>query len=801
MQLFKLTIGRKLALSFFCFTMAVFGTGLAGYLSTRSLASAGEKIVRVQIPLLELVDDLGRASKTALSESRAFTHNTKDTTAAAAPIWAGLADVRNFGDQLAVSAGFQGLEDAAAPAEFAALTQGVRDAEAVMGQLEQTHRERLQYLLKLDGVGKDLTSFALKLKFKLSEFATRLQASARNSQSFGVPSMASDDWRSTFSVPDPDVKARLEKISGLQTAAYNLVQEIEQVPQGLRRATFNLGYDRYIKPALEELSALVKIYEPKITGLRAQEMMLGSQFEAVAARIETASEAFRALQKASLEVALEKSDATRAAASLTLLSFVAGAVVISIGVGIRLTQNIARPVRHMTDVLRRMSNGDLSENELRANKRSDEVGEMYEAIGILRDELLEKARLEEEERASIADRVKSEAAAKQEKLDRELEERENAVAMARAEEERNAKEKAEKDELRASADRERRQRLDAQTAVVMALADGLQRVAEGDMTVRIETEFDASNEELRKNFNAAVSSLGEMISSVMESADRMNGDANSISDVADSLSQRTERTAATLEEFAAAIGQLSSSVTAAAGDATAADKSVGESRQKVSASHDLVVDAMAAMGLIETSSERISRITDVIEEIAFQTNLLALNAGVEAARAGDAGSGFAVVASEVRALAMRSSDAAQEIAGLISESAAQVKSGVGLVGDVGTSLDGIVNSIGDISTLVSSIAVTAQEQADNLTEMSSAINHLENTTQQNAAVAEETTAASHGLSGEMRSLVDRLSAFTVDASGQDGAAVRGDDRPSVSADVKGGQAHIDNGEVQKMAAS
>jgi methyl-accepting chemotaxis protein len=173
----------------------------------------------------------------------------------------------------------------------------------------------------------------------------------------------------------------------------------------------------------------------------------------------------------------------------------------------------------------------------------------------------------------------------------------------------------------------------------------------------------------------------------------------------------------------------------------------------------VVREAVDAMGEIQTSSGQISRIISVIDDIAFQTNLLALNAGVEAARAGEAGRGFAVVASEVRALAQRSSDAAREINDLISESGKHVSRGVDLVGQSGEALNQIVDSVSNISVHVSEIAISANEQSSGLAEINKSVNQLDQVTQQNAAMFEETTAASHALTKEAETLSNTMSRF------------------------------------------
>lgn len=313
----------------------------------------------------------------------------------------------------------------------------------------------------------------------------------------------------------------------------------------------------------------------------------------------------------------------------------------------------------------------------------------------------------------------------------------------------------------AQAEAERAEMEKAQNLVVDGLRVGLKKLADGDLTAVIEEKFANEYEQLRDDFNAAIRKLHDAMQSVVENADMIRGEAGEISNAADDLSRRTEKQAATLEETATALDQLTSSVRSAADGASQAAAMVAEAKTNAETSGKVVQEAVEAMSAIEQSSDQISKITSVIDDIAFQTNLLALNAGVEAARAGEAGRGFAVVASEVRALAQRSSDAAREINDLISKSGSHVKRGVELVGDTGSALRGIVASVSEIAGHVEEIAVSAREQSSGLAEINSAVNQLDQVTQQNAAMFEETTAASHALTREAETLNNTTAIFRI----------------------------------------
>lgn len=295
--------------------------------------------------------------------------------------------------------------------------------------------------------------------------------------------------------------------------------------------------------------------------------------------------------------------------------------------------------------------------------------------------------------------------------------------------------------------------------VVARLGAALTNLSGGDLETRMVDEMPVAYEKLRTDFNATVDALREAISSVVHNADSIRNETGEITSAADDLSRRTEKQAATLEETAAALDELTVSVRSAAEGADDASKMSLEAQKSAVQGGDIARQAVNAMDGIQTSSQEISKITSVIDDIAFQTNLLALNAGVEAARAGEAGRGFAVVATEVRALAQRSSDAAREINTLISASGEQVQQGVDLVDRTGAALAEIVTSVAEITSRVTAIAVSAREQSSGLVEINIAVNELDHVTQQNAAMFEETTAASHALTAEADALAQAVSRF------------------------------------------
>jgi len=293
------------------------------------------------------------------------------------------------------------------------------------------------------------------------------------------------------------------------------------------------------------------------------------------------------------------------------------------------------------------------------------------------------------------------------------------------------------------------------------LADALNKLSDGDLTQKLNPPFIPTLEKLRTDFNGASEKLREAMQAVAENAGAIAAGAQQIRSASDDLSKRTEQQAASVEETAAALEEITTTLADSSHRAEEAGQLVRKTRENAEHSGAVVRSAIEAMGKIENSSLEISKIIGVIDEIAFQTNLLALNAGVEAARAGEAGKGFAVVAQEVRELAQRSAKAAKEIKDLITDSNAHVKDGVTLVGQTGSALDTIVSQVQQVNGNVEAIVEAAREQATAIKEINEAINTMDQGTQQNAAMVEESTAAAHSLAREAEALFRLLGQFNI----------------------------------------
>jgi len=307
------------------------------------------------------------------------------------------------------------------------------------------------------------------------------------------------------------------------------------------------------------------------------------------------------------------------------------------------------------------------------------------------------------------------------------------------------------------------QNLDESSKIMRSLETALVELANRNLTIRLTEKFRPDYEALRTSFNTMAGAMDTAMTGVLQTGTEIYADARDIDQAANDLSRRTEQQAASLEESAAAMHEITETIQETARSAATAKEVAVKAQEDAQTSVEIVSRTMNAMNGIERSSAEIGDIIAVIDGIAFQTNLLALNAGVEAARAGDAGKGFAVVANEVRALALRSAEAAKDVKSKISASVTQVDSGVKLVSETGEALARIARQIEDLSGLVKGIASAADQQATGIQQVSIAIGEMDSVTQQNAAMVEQTTAAVRGLVGRADTMAQDVASFAISA--------------------------------------
>ncbi len=384
------------------------------------------------------------------------------------------------------------------------------------------------------------------------------------------------------------------------------------------------------------------------------------------------------------------------------------------------SKSVSRLLSTSVDAMDRIAAGDLGA-EIGHQERVDEIGAIARSVQVFKD---------------------------------------NAISLAQANQFRASAE-AETVEGRRKDEAKAKTHAESLAAFMRTFSSALSRLANGEFDFRVTETLSADYEPLRHDLNASLDKLQKLLRAVSSIAGSIQSGTQEIATASDDLSRRTEQQAASLEETASALDEITSTVRNAAEGATRARQVVASAKDEAAKSGVVVDEAVQAMGGIEKSSQEISKIIGVIDEIAFQTNLLALNAGVEAARAGEAGRGFAVVATEVRALAQRSAGAAKEIKNLISTSASQVSQGVDLVAESGKALQRIMAQVAEIDNVVTAIASGAKEQATGLDEVNTAINQMDQVTQQNAAMAEQSSAASRSLSQETAQLANLIGQFKV----------------------------------------
>jgi methyl-accepting chemotaxis protein len=489
---------------------------------------------------------------------------------------------------------------------------------------------------------------------------------------------------------------------------------------------------------VQKMADLVAKYRKLANRLRYAQTQAGTldadQIKAASAEATTLEDAMTVLGAELASQFHEAAEASYAQASdsaaLTqraILAAGAAGLVFGAMMALFFTRSISRPIKDVTRTMHELAAGDLTVEPAHVAHRN-EIGEMARAVLVFRDAAIEKVRLETE-----AERQR-----------------------ARAEEARADNERAQCEAI-----------AHERSIVADSVGSGLSRLAAKDLSFRMSSDIPEAYRKLQADFNAAIAQLEAAMTSLAERGGAIDVGTSQIASATDDLSRRTEQQATSLEEAAATLEEVTTMVRRTAESTDHARAVAGAAQADATKGGEVIRRAEEEMGAIEKSSQQITQIIGVIDEIAFQTNLLALNAGVEAARAGDAGRGFAVVASEVRALAQRSANAAKEIKTLISTSTGQVSQGVALVAETGRSLQRIVDQVTEINRVVAEIAASAKEQATAVMSVNQSIGEMDKATQQNAAMAEESTAASHNLSDEAKRLAALIAEFEVAQAAND----------------------------------
>jgi methyl-accepting chemotaxis protein len=659
-----------------------------------------------------------------------------------------------------------------------------KDARQVLGTLATTsftaeQREQAQRILasldefmaNVEAIVKIQAEFNHVLNDEVSPLGTKLSAKLTEIVKSAMDDSDMSGAADAGVVQEQLMLARLNVSEFLQTDDAKLVDKSEQqfitLLAGLKRlneVTNDDARQAEVAKVIKETPDFVAAFRAAVKVIAERARLVDDVNSKLAADMSETMEEMKTTQVNGL-VVLKGSADTAISSTIELSLALAGlAQILGTGIAWIIGRGITNPIKALTHTMDVLAKGDL-QAEVPGTDRGDELGQMAISVLAFKESGLENSRLQSQA-AEAENRAAAEHAVAEAKVLADLDEAVGGLVKAAI-----------------AGDFSLRVPLEGKERAVRNLAEAMNTMCEnvgqamedlvamltslahGDLTHRIDADYQGTFLILKDSANATAEKLTDTISGIKLAAEEVTNVSTKISTSTTDLSQRTEEQAASLEETSASMEQVSVTVKKNAENTQQANQLTHGTREVADRGGQVVAHAVEAMSRIEESSRKISDIIGVIDEIARQTNLLALNAAVEAARAGEAGRGFAVVASEVRSLAQRSSQAAKDIKDLIIKSNSQVKEGVELVNRAGTSLNEIVQSIKSVANIMADIATASAEQAAGLDQINKALAQMDEVTQQNSALVEENAAAAKMLEHQCTAMGEQVSFFQLDSSG------------------------------------
>ncbi|MEI6557446.1 MAG: methyl-accepting chemotaxis protein [Rhodospirillaceae bacterium] len=611
-------------------------------------------------------------------------------------------------------------------------TDSDRHIKGVMNPLGKNIQDQLRELARQAADAKDI-----ELTARLAPVQERMLSARLSAFRFlGAPSPGGID----------EARGRLDEAVKIST---NMADWTRGAEQRRLASEIDAAVDKY-REAFLTVSKDVLTVNDMLTGVMARTAL---EFAQAAKKVGDS-------QHAALGATREEMEGMIAGASTLQSGIALAAIVFGLLFAWLIARGITRPVVDMTLTMTSLAAGDNSVH-IPALDNQDEIGEMARAVAVFKQNAIEKVRMDEAERQRLeAERQAAEAQrAREQVIGIEIATLIDAVSRGEL---TSRLDLAGKDGFYRTMSEGINRLTDTVQTAIADIARVVGALAQGDLNQRITAQYQGAFDGLKRDINATSEKLAEIVGDITRSTEAISQASAEVSSGSADLAERTEQQASSLEQTAASMEELGATVRSASEGAQRANRMASDARGSAEQGGVVAGQAVEAMKRIEEASRKITEIIGVIDEIAFQTNLLALNAAVEAARAGDAGKGFAVVAQEVRVLAQRSAQASKEIKTLILDSDHQVQNGVDLVRQAGASLTGIVAGVQQVAKLISEIAAASAEQASALDEINSAVASMDEMTQKNAALVEETTAAAQSMTGQAGDLTELVSFFKLD---------------------------------------